>query len=162
MSNQGSDDPGKRQVTTAGVGDRFDRAVVRLAAWSIPVFAASLLPRAKAAVVILGILGAATVHALTIAAAVNAAGVILRLERWPKLARRALAVAAVALAFYCFWRWTRGAGESSAHATAVEAVFGLGLVFYLRRHNLERHLLRRLRQWRSRAARTRLRQRAGV
>jgi hypothetical protein len=138
-------------VLGARLADRFDRGVVRLAGWSVPLFAASLLPRAKVAVAILGILGAATVQALTIAAAVNAATVVLRLERWPKLARRALGLAAVALALYCFTRWTLEAGESSAHATTVDAVFALGLVFYLRRHQLGRRLLFTLRERRAAA-----------
>jgi hypothetical protein len=112
---------------------------------------------------ILGILGAATVQALTIAAVVNAATAVLRLERWPKLARRALGLAAVALALYCFTRWTIEAGESSAHATAVDAVFALGLIFYLRRNQLGRHLLSTLRERRSRRkSRMRLRRRLRV
>ena len=95
---------------------------------------------------ILGILGAATVHALTIAAVVNATTVVLRLERWPKLARRALGLAAVALALYCFTRWTIEAGASSARATAVDLVLALGLVLYLRREQVGRHLLLTLRK----------------
>ena len=136
-------------VLGARLADRFDRGVVRLAGWSVPLFAASLLPKAKVAVVILGILGAATVHALTIAAVVNATTVVLRLERWPKLARRALGLAAVALALYCFTRWTIEAGASSARATAVDLVFALGLVLYLRRQQVGQHLLLTLRKRRS-------------
>lgn len=112
---------------------------------------------------ILGVLGAATVHALTISAAVNAATAVLRLERWPTLARRGLALAAVALALYCFRRWTIQAGESSAHATAVDVVFVLGVVLYLRRHQLGRHLVYTLRKRRfRRTSRMRLRQRLRV
>jgi hypothetical protein len=132
------------------LADRFDHGIVRLSAWSAAVFAASLLPNAKVAIMILGVLGAATVHALTISAAVNAATIVLRLERWPTLARRGLALTAIALALYCFRRWTIEAGASSAHAAAVDAVFALGIVLYLRRHHLGRHLLSALRQRRSR------------